>query len=147
MNAQNNSGRNNQQHGDSGGGAQQSGQTSERRSLGPAHSVNTFVLGVGRHKYGVPDSEFAKLGLPERDLAATAFAIKEGIAKARGLKLIPKRGLAEWCSLTKMESTYNARTKPISRRNALTTSNLTRKRHRLQTLKRYRYKVYQTGGQ
>ena len=60
--------------------------------MGPAHSVNTFVPGVGRHKYGIPDSEFAKLALPERDLAATAFAIKEGIAKERGLKLDPKKG-------------------------------------------------------
>ena len=92
-NAQNNSGRNNQHSGGSGGGAQQGGQTSERRSLGPTHSVNTFVPGVGQHKYGVPDSEFAKLGLPaERDLAATKFAIKEGIAKARGLRLDPKKG-------------------------------------------------------
>ena len=74
-NAQNNSGRNNQQSGSSDGGAQQSGQTSECRSLGPAHSVSTFVPGVGRNK----------LGLPDRDLAVTTLAIKEGFAKAREL--------------------------------------------------------------
>jgi hypothetical protein len=79
-------------NGGSSGGTQQSGQTSERRSLAPAHSVNTFVPGVGRHKYEIPDSEFAKLALPERDLTATTFAIKEGIAKERGLKLDPKKG-------------------------------------------------------
>ena len=44
----------------------------------------------------------------------------------------------EWCSLTRMESMYNTWTKPISSQNALPTSNLMRKRHKLQTMRRFR---------
>jgi hypothetical protein len=57
-------------------------------------TLSYLVPGVGRHKYGVPDSDsgFSKLGLPERDLAATTFAIKDGIAEARGLRLGPRKG-------------------------------------------------------
>ena len=43
---------------------------------------------------------------------------KKVLPRPVALSWIPKRGRAEWCSLTKMESTYHAWTKPISRQNA-----------------------------